>query len=533
LSKQTNILLLQKINLHVHQMEIKNKLISFLILFFYATIFTNSSYAQNWSLDATFNGNGKVITGLMPSVPGGNEAALQSDGKIVVAGYTIASADYDFAVVRLNMNGSVDSTFDDDGLVSTDIDSNSYDGSRAIAIQTDGKIVVVGYSLIGSGYDFVVVRYHSSGSLDSTFGGDGIVTTDVGGAGDEGVSVALQSDGKIVVAGYRIASADYDFAVVRYNTDGTLDNSFDSDGILTSDLNSGSDDFVAKVLVQSDGKILLAGTSGSGGDFAVVRYNSNGSLDLSFSTDGKVTTDLGGNENGRNIAIQGDGKIVVVGSTSDSSNNIDFALVRYNSNGTLDNSFDGDGILIRGLTSAGRDEAFAVAIQSDGKILAGGLLDKVTDTDFAIARYNSDGSTDSSFNSVGRILTDFGFSDDYCSMLLLQSDGKIVAAGYQVATIAVARYTNEILSGLASTNIIDKSIVVYPNPAKDFISISLTDIEQSINADYTITDLSGRVIMKGKLTEKNTRIDVNGLLPGMYLLQVHGQLYEVVKIIKQ
>jgi uncharacterized delta-60 repeat protein len=512
-------------------MEIKNKLISFLILFFYATIFTNSSYAQNWSLDATFNGNGKVITPLLSARSQGDNAALQTDGKLLVTGSIAGLSSDDFALVRYNTNGSVDSTFDDDGLVSTDIDSNSFDGSNSIAIQMDGKIVVVGFSLIGSGYDFVVVRYHSNGSLDSTFGGDGIVTTDVGGAGDEGVSVALQSDGKIVVAGYRIAIADYDFAVVRYNTDGTLDNSFDSDGILTSDLNSGSHDFVAKVLVQSDGKILLAGTSGV--DFAVVRYNSNGSLDLSFSTDGKVTTDLGGDENGRNIAIQGDGKIVVVGSTSDGSTNIDFALVRYNSNGTLDNSFDGDGILIRGLTSAGRDEAFAVAIQSDGKILAGGLLDKVTDTDFAIARYNSDGSTDSSFNSVGRILTDFGFSDDYCSMLLLQSDGKIVAAGYQVATIAVARYTNEILSGLASTNIIDKSIVVYPNPAKDFISISLTDIEQSINADYTITDLSGRVIMKGKLTEKNTRIDVNGLLPGMYLLQVHGQLYEVVKIIKQ
>lgn len=510
-------------------MKIKNKLISFLILFFCATIFTNSSYAQNWSLDATFNGNGKVITPLLSARFQGDNAALQTDGKLLVTGSIAGLSSDDFALVRYNTNGSVDSTFDDDGLVSTDIDSNSFDGSNSIAIQMDGKIVVVGFSFIGSGYDFVVVRYHSNGSLDSTFGGDGVVTTDVGSFDDEGVSVALQSDGKIVVAGSTVVP-DYDFVVVRYNTDGSLDNSFDSDGILTSDLNSGSDDFVAKVLVQSDGKILLAGTSG--GDFAVVRYNSNGSLDLSFSTDGKVTTDLGGDENGRNIAIQGDGKIVVVGSTSDGSTNIDFALVRYNSNGTLDNSFDGDGILIRGLTSAGRDEAFAVAIQSDGKILAGGLLDKVTDTDFAIARYNSDGSTDSSFNSVGRILTDFGFSDDYCSMLLIQSDGKIVAAGYQVTSIAVARYTNEILSGLASTNIIDKSIVVYPNPAKEFISISLTDIEESVNADYTINDLSGRNIIKGKLTETNTRIDVNGLLPGMYLLQVQGQLHEVVKIIK-
>ncbi len=511
-------------------MKIKTKLISFLILFFYATIYINSSYAQNWSLDATFNGNGKVITPLLtPRFQGDNAAAIQTDGKLLVTGIIAGLSSVDFAVVRLNTNGSVDSTFDDDGLVSTDIDSNSYDGSNAIAIQTDGKIVVVGYRLNGSGYDFVVVRYHSNGSLDSSFGGVGIVTTDVGSFDDEGVSVALQSDGKIVVAGSTVVP-DYDFVVVRYNTDGSLDSSFDADGILTSDLNSGSDDFVANVLVQLDGKILLAGTSG--GDFAVVRYNSNGSLDLSFSTDGKVITDLGGDEYGRNMAIQGDGKIVVVGSTSDGSTNIDFALARYNSNGTLDNSFDGDGILIRGLTSA-RDEAFAVAIQSDGKILAGGLLDKGTDTDFAIARYNSDGSTDSSFNSVGRILTDFGFSDDYCSMLLLQSDGKIVAAGYQVATIAVARYTNEILSGLASTNIIDKSIVVYPNPAKEFISISLTDIEQSINADYTITDLSGRVIMKGKLKATNTRIDLNGLLPGLYLLQVEGQLQEVVKIIKQ
>ena len=518
-------------------MKIKNKLISILVLFLYASIFINSSYAQSGSLDISFNGNGKVITpGLPTNFVSGYNAAIQTDGKILVAGYIDDSTSFDFVVVRLNTNGSVDSTFDYDGLVSTDIDSNSDDGSYALAIQTDGKIVVAGYSDNGSGYDFAVIRYKSNGSLDSTFGGDGIVTTDVGGSDDEGVSVALQSDGKIVVAGYTFASADYDFAVVRYNTDGSLDNSFDTDGITTSDINSGSFDFGSKVLVQSDGKILLAGSSGAlSSDFAVVRYNSNGSLDLSFSTDGKVITDFGGNDDyGNSMALQADGKVVVVGSSDDGSNT-DFALVRYNSNGTLDNSFDGDGMLIRGLT-IDADEAYGVAIQSDGKILAGGSSNNGTDYDFAIARYNSNGSTDSSFNHVGRVLTDFG-GDDYCGSLLVQSDGKIVAAGYKASSafedIAVARYTNAIVSGIASTNIIDNSLFVYPIPANEFISISLKDIEQSINADYVINDISGRIIMKGKLTETNTKIDVSGLVPGMYFLQVEGQQQGVIKIIKQ
>ena len=196
---------------------------------------------------------------------------LQSDGKIVVAGVSFGSFEV-FAVVRYTSTGSEDATFSGDGKVTTAIGS-SQDQARSVVLQSDGKIVAAGLSDNGSNYDFAVVRYNTDGSLDTTFSDDGKLITAVGLGTDFANSVVLQSDGKIVAAGYSYNVSSEDFTVVRYNNDGSLDTTFSGDGIVTTAVGAGSD-FGYSVAMQSDGKIVTAGYSYSGTkyDFAVVRY---------------------------------------------------------------------------------------------------------------------------------------------------------------------------------------------------------------------------------------------------------------------
>lgn len=210
----------------------------------------------------------------------------------------------------------------------------------------------------------------------TTLNTPGLVTTDFG-SNDEGNSAILQPDGKIIVAGSGYSS-NWDFAVARYNPDGTLDTTFSQDGKLTTDF--GSHDYGYSVTLQSDGKIIVAGHK-KGDDFAVARYNQDGTLDTTFSQDGKLTTDFGFAVNARSVTLQADGKIIVAGSSGN------FALARYNSDGTLDTAFDSDGKLTTDFDSttvAGN----SVTLQADGKIIvAGSSYNGIMENDFAVARY--------------------------------------------------------------------------------------------------------------------------------------------------
>ncbi len=270
--------------------------------------------------------------------------AIQSDGKIVVAGYTRhVSGVNGFALSRYNPNGSLDLSFGGmgTGKVVTLIGSSSSQ-ANSLAIQSDGFIVVAGTSSFG-GMDFAVLRYTPSGSLDTSFGASGIVITPVGAGNDLANDVALQSDGKLVVAGFSYVGSDTDFALVRYNSDGSLDTSFDGDGKVIKPIGVSSDQAYS-VAIQSNGKIVAAGYGVDGNDpvlsnnydFALTRYNSDGSLDTSFDGDGKITTPVGaGADVVTALALQSDGKIVAAGYSVVSSS-FDFALTRYNSDGSLD-----------------------------------------------------------------------------------------------------------------------------------------------------------------------------------------------------
>jgi uncharacterized delta-60 repeat protein len=382
----------------------------------------SAAQAAPGDLDPTFSGDGKSITDF-----GGNDeafsVALQPDGKIVAVGGT----GVDFALARYNPDGSLDPSFSGDGKQTTDFGAG--DRASGLVLQSDGKIVALGYTLRGGGgQDFALARYNPDGSLDPSFSGDGKQTTDFGGTMDEARDVALQPDGKIVAVGSAFGDAR-DFALARYTPDGSLDATFSADGKQSTDL--GADDAASSVAIQFDGKIVAAGYAGGGDfesptDFALARYNSDGSLDASFSGSGVQSTDLGGDDAASGVALQPDGKIVAVGYAGPGGV-YDFALTRYNPDGSLDPSFSGDGKQTTHFD--GNDAAWGVALQSDGKIVAVGHAGVgARPGDFALARYNADGSLDPTLSVAGKQTTDFGW-DDAAHGVALEPDDKIVAVG--------------------------------------------------------------------------------------------------------
>jgi len=397
------------------------------------------------TLDPTFSGDGRDVMNFGDSGYG-TGVAIQPDGKILVVGgtYVSASGAQDFALARYNADGSLDTSFPadkfpSDGRQTTDF-GGGIDVAYGVAVQPDGKIIVAGDA---SGR-FALARYQADGSLDSSFPADkfpsdGRQTTDFGGTA---YCIALQPDGKIVLAG----TAAGDFVVVRFNVDGSLDTSFGghqlSGGKQTTDF--GGFDYGLAVAIQSDGKIVIAGTTSNAwsSDFAIARYNIDGSLDATFSDDGKQTTDLGGEDGASSVAIQADGKIVAVGrSAVFSASATTFALGRYNPDGSLDSTFARGGLQVTFFT--GEDWASDVALQADGKIVVVGCcgFDARWETDFAIARYNTDGWLDATFSDDGFQGTDFGGSEA-ASGVALQADGGIVVVGStsRTSAFAVARY---------------------------------------------------------------------------------------------
>ena len=441
-------------------------------------------------------GDGKVTTDFGVS-DYGRSVTVQTDGKILVAGTSGDSSNHDFSIARYNSDGSLDTTFSGDGKVVTDIGSLSDDASNSVTLQTNGKILVAGYSYIGSNYDFTLVRYNSDGTLDTSFSGDGKVTTSFGESfpgftsSDWARAVTVQTDGKILVTGYTdINGHGYDFGLVRYNANGTLDTSFDGDGKLTTALTA-FDDYGLSIIAQSNGKILVAGISnnGSNDDFALVRYNSDGTLDTSFSGDGKVITTIGASyDDAQSAAIQTDGKILVAGN-SYTGKNYDFALVRYNSDGTLDTSFSGDGKATTGL-GVSHDYGRSVTMQTDGKILVAGESWNGKNYDFALVRYNKNGTLDKSFSNDGKVTTALGNFDDEGFSVTVQTDGKILVAGSSNYDFLLVRYNADgsldstfdtptnTLNGVANYNIDNDSTVVLDS------TVQIYDVELATQGHY-------------------------------------------------
>ncbi|MGV6476733.1 M10 family metallopeptidase C-terminal domain-containing protein [Azotobacter vinelandii] len=368
---------------------------------------------------------GKMLVGIGGHSDYAHSVALQADGKILLAGYSFntSTRNTEFAVVRLNADGTLDSSFGGDGKATFDIGAG-YDQAYSLALQSDGRILVSGYSHDpGADTDFSVIRLNPDGSLDTGFGDDGKATFDLGGGSESSRGSTVQPDGKILLLGYSVYF--YDFGVLRLNTDGTLDTGFGTEGKATFHTEESS--YGYDLTLQPDGKILMAGSG-----FNVIRLNADGTLDTGFGDDGKAAFDIALTDTSRSLALQPDGKILVAGSSYyDGDSHYDFSLIRLNADGSLDHGFGGDGeVTIDILESS--DMSYGMALQPDGKILVAGQSYNPNshDDDFSVIRLNADGSLDTSFGGDGKATFNVGGDHDAGQRLILQPDGKILIAGY-------------------------------------------------------------------------------------------------------
>jgi uncharacterized delta-60 repeat protein len=447
-------------------------------------------YNSSGALDSTFGNNG----GIIPSAVSvrWNGVALSSGNKIVAggAGHSPGGGD-NFVVARYNLNGSLDSTFDGDGQRADGFGNGAAATAKAVSAQADGKIVIAGYLTIpGSSpsstpsYQSALIRLNADGTADTSFGQgtgrfvdnfDGLynavavqsnVAILTGGASTSGQplgsvtrfdlnngpkasfsfsssalvseakAIALQADGKVVVAGYRVDSSNHrDFAVARLSFShdvtgfyyGVLDSSFGNNGVTATDLGT-DDDEANAVAIQSDGKIVLAGQTSD--SIAAVRYDSNGAIDTSFGVNGKVTTKVGNSINhGNGVVVQSDGKIVVTGQ-ADSN----LVLLRYGSAGTPDPSFGGTGtaLVSLGANSLGGE---ALSLQGDDKILVTGS----GNGDFVVLRFTKDGFLDSNYGGGVKVTMDVTGANDFAHAITLDSFGRAIVAGEADNLFGIAR----------------------------------------------------------------------------------------------
>ncbi len=379
--------------------------------------------------DVSFSLNG-IFTLDRGGSDSGNALVLQPNGKILVVGSSSSGTDEDCITVRLNPDGTRDTSFSAAGISIIQGPAGGDDSGNAVAVQFDGKILVAGEISNGSNTDLLVLRYTPEGILDSSFNGDGIFTfSSKAKTVDAATAVALQPNGRIVVAGQTGSGSAGDLLVLRYKTDGTLDRSFSNDGIAVYSGDSGSEDIGRAVAIQNDGKAVVAGqtSNGANSDLLVLRYKSDGSLDSSFSGDGVAVYSGAADSNdiGRAVAIQGDGKIVVVGQTSNGANN-NLLILRYTSSGSLDTTFGTAGVVNFG--GSGNESGRSVLIQPNGMIVVAGVRSNGTDTDLLLLRYTESGSLDTTFGSGGVVAYDSG-NADAANAIALQPDGKIVVAG--------------------------------------------------------------------------------------------------------
>ncbi len=422
---------MRKTNLYSYILRCKHTP-SFMLLFFSSLLFFCNSFslaAQPGTIDTSFSNNGIASLDLNNSNDLPGDVIIQPDGKIIVAGTSIIDiANISFTVARFKEDGSLDTTFANNGVAQTPF-SGDHTYVSAAALQSDGKIVVAGTSGPEGDSQITVVRYTTDGDLDSTFGSNGVVTTAVFPTTHNwGGDLAIQPDGKILVAG-TVSNTGYDFVLLRYNLNGSADNSFGSNGIKVFDVAGGDWDFGYALALQQNGKIIVAGRSGTNAsnyDFALARFNDDGTPDTGFGTNGAVVTHLtDGYDKISRLALQPDGKILAVGTRNDS----ELALTRYLSTGSLDEGFGSTGIAFTTLGKIGSD----IFIQDNGKILVSGVKGGESSDDLiaVVIRFTTSGNFDSSFGNDGLYKNNFGVVYGNAGQgLALQQNGRIITTGF-------------------------------------------------------------------------------------------------------
>ncbi len=500
-----------------------------------------SAAAQSGDLDMTFGLNGFASYLPQPTLNKTYSIVQQTDLKILMAGYALSGSSNVFVLSRLLPDGMPDPDFGTNGVVQTTLGTDAL--CYAMALQADGKILLTGGAATSSNgsKDFALVRYLPNGIVDSSFASDGIQTISFGSGDDIARAIIIQPDGNILVSGTSTNGNNALMAIARFKPDGMPDGSFSGDGKNTLAIGTIFTNGYAMALLQ-DNKILLTGAAkfGMQDDVALARFLPNGAADLTFGVSGHITTNLGSDaDSGNAIAIQSDGKIMVAGITGVTR---DFALMRYLTDGTLDPDFGNQGVVTTDF--AGSDDyANGIILQSDGKILVGGYAYNGGLPDFALARYLYNGDLDPDFGLNGKVLTDINGGYDYGFPLTLQTDGKLLQAGYSYSSGHTAMVAARYLTGLKLGTLnfsAPNQIFVAPNPVSQKAIIEFETLNVG-SFSLQLLDVSGQSVQtffKDKNLSIGKQVEpllFNSNLPdGWYVLQLSNGINQyTVKIIKR
>lgn len=492
-----------------------------------------ASYSQSGTLDPTFGNDGIVETAISSTANSATGVIVQPDGKIISTFYAEEPILDMAAVARYNTDGSLDDNFGTNGIVALQIGTNSAYAMDA-ALQPDGKIVIGAYSwdFNESTGDFILIRLLDDGTLDNSFGTDGKVVVDSGGS-DVAAKIKVLANGKLLLVG----KSQDKFSAARFNIDGTLDTTFGVNGWSLIGFPVGSVSAANAVAIQDDNKILLGGyifdNTTYSNQVAAVRLNADGSPDESFGTEGKVNFMFGEYDDASDgIAVQSDGKIILGGSTM-TDISFDFAAVRLNNDGSIDNRFGNNGLATAGIDGGIFNFARSMQLQSDDKIIISGLVNYGDTSDFAMIRFDKNGTIDNTFGNNGKVSTDIDGREDEVQAITLQQDNKIIVVGSSdlqsdVKKMIVARYDNIIL-GIEDFQNLEFSL--YPNPAKEQLTIKLSD--DSTNYQVSIFDILGKKVYSSEIHTVGN-IDVSTYASGTYLVKLHSNnKTSVLRFVKQ
>lgn len=493
-----------------------------------ATLFANILIAQPGALDNDFDGDGKKISNLTDFKEEGKAVAIQPDGKILLGG-TVQDNGFDAIITRFFPDGSIDNTFGTNGIARFDFQGFN-DVISSLIVLSDGKILAGGWVGTSANYDFAIFRFATNGTLDNTFGVGGVATADFG-SNDFINSIAVLPDGKIIACGETSTPQGTDCAIARFNYNGTPDNSFSFDGKATNVIEASANDGFYKVIVQTDEKPVCIGYAD--GDVIISRYNTDGTLDQSFDGDGTGRYDIANqaSDAGWGGALLTGGEILVCGTAFIQSDN-DFALLKVNTTGAVVTGFGNNGVVLTNIQS-GNDFAFSLTIQPDDKIIVGGSAGG----DVALVRYTPNGSIDNSFGNNGKVVTDVLGQDnsDRIYSLAFQDDGKLLACGTSIPnggndfSSFVLRYHTGITIGVVEFGISETPPLLYPNPLKDVEHLKYT-LAEDTKISIVLLDAQGKLVSTFVENEKQPKGDheVELNLPthlpnGTYFIQIASE----------
>ena len=490
-------------------------------------LFIGFTYAQDGGLDTTFGTGGKVITSINSGTDIAYSVVLQSDGKILVAGTTTNTiTGKDFLCLRYNTNGTLDTSFGNAGIFTSDLQAGSDDVAYSLALQADGKIILAGYSDNGSNKNAAILRLNTNGSIDTTFGNSGKTFTDfIANRADEIKVVKINPlTGAIVVGGKSATTAtNSQMIIARYTSTGLIDTTFGTSGIATisnsSTIGAGTySPVIEDLVIKSNGKITAVGWLEQQGlnwsaDIYTCRLNSNGTFDTTYSTDGVnyFNGSFNGNDKAFSLLLNSDDSFVVGGSSDVSAQNYAFALYGITSAGTLATPTAQNQ---RTIGFGSLDVSMNYDLKRDllNKFVAVGSTGTSASKSFAIARINADYTVDNTFGTSGKVTTTFGsnaISEAFDSAI--QTDNKIIAVGYSGNDIAIARYKTTYLS-TSEKNISNTNVYVNGD------DLLINSKSKLYNAEYKIFDISGKIVLSGKLN--SNIIPVGYLKTGTYIVNI-------------